>query len=109
MAIQRRGAAPDLSSDLGARHGAGCQHCLRRCDLDGVHRGRATTDTTTGTAGRQGGSGTFTKKLDLELPEGGEDVEDKPAGRADGVDVLVQRSQSDPALLQVLHGGQKLA
>ncbi len=39
MAIQRRGAAPDLPSDLGGGHGAGCHHCLRRCDLDGVQTG----------------------------------------------------------------------
>ena len=70
---------------------------------------RATADTATGAAGRQGGSGTFTKKLDLELPKGGEDVEDQPPGRAGGVDVLVQRSQADATCRQRVHGGQKLA
>ena len=99
MAIQRRGAAPDLPGDLGGRHGAGCQHCLRRRDLDGVQRRRATTDTATGAAGCQGGSGALTQKLHLELPEGGEDVEDQPPGRAGGVDVLVQRSQTDATCL----------
>ena len=109
MAIQRRGTAPDLPGDLGGRHGAGCQHCLRRPDLDGVQRRRTTTDTTTGAAGRQCGSGALTQKLHLELPKGGEDVEDQPPGRAGGVDVLVQRPQADATCLQGVHGGQKLA
>ena len=109
MPIQRRGTAPDLSGDFGGGHGAGCQHRLRRPDLDGVQCRRTTTNSATGTAGCQRSPGALTQKLHLELPEGSEDVEDQPPGRAGGVDVLVQRSQPDAACLQGVHRGKKLA
>ncbi len=101
--------APDLQSNLGGSHGAGCQHCLRRPDLDGIQRRWATADTATGAAGCQGDSRALTQKLHLELPKGGEDVEDQPPGRAGGVDVLVQRPQADATCGQGVHRGQKLA
>jgi hypothetical protein len=49
------------------------------------------------------------QKLRLELPKGGEVVEDQPPGRAGGVDVLVQRPQTNAACGRGVHGGQKLA
>ena len=78
MAIQSRGTAPNLPGDLGGGYGAGCQHCLRRRDLDGVQSWWTTTDTTTGAAGRYPDPCPLAQKLDLELPESGEDVEDQP-------------------------------
>jgi hypothetical protein len=54
--------------------------------------------------------GNFTQKLHLELPKGGEDMENQSAGRAGGVDVLVQRyRRADAACRQGVHGCQKLA
>ena len=63
---------------------------LAAVTLMAVQRRRTATNTTTGTAGRQCGPGALTKKLHLELTQGGEDMEDQAPSCARGVDVLVQ-------------------
>ena len=109
MTLQRRGAAPELPGDLRGRHGAGCQHCLRRRDLDGAQRRRATADAPTGTAGCQCGSGRWRRSSASNCRRVPQMLRIKPPCRAGGVDGLLHRPQTDAACRQGVHGPPKLA
>ena len=65
-----------MPGDLGRRHGTDASIAFAALTLMAFNAG-GRADTATGRTACQGGSGAFTLKLHLELPESGEDVEDQ--------------------------------